>query len=421
VARYRRKLGRWWQLVACMVAMTAIANLQYTWTLFTLPLSEGLKAKLSDIQLAFTLFVLTQSWLVPFEGYLVDRLGAPIIVSVGGVLVGLSWVGSGLAGSLPALYVCYILGGIGVGTVYGACVGSALKWFPDRRGLAAGLVVGAYGSGAALTVVPIQRVIEQRGYRNAFITWGIVQGIVVMALAWFMTAPPHRWHPRRLEKVAGNQQRVQQTAVSFTPLQMVKTGAFCLMYLMSTLVTFGGLLVTSQLKPIAAAYGLDTTVVAFGVSALALALMLNLILSGLTRPFWGWVSDYIGRYRMMAIAFGLGALSIYGLLELVRNPAWFVILSGMTVFAWGATFVLFSAAVGDLFGSRFATTNNGILYTSKGVSAIFAGWGAAKLLEATGSWRPVLWVGVLGNLLAAILALFFLKPLVARVTTGPIA
>jgi OFA family oxalate/formate antiporter-like MFS transporter len=399
-----------------MVAMSAIASLQYTWTLFTLPLAEGLKARLSEIQLAFTLFILTQSWLVPFEGYLVDRLGAPRIVSAGGLLVGLSWVGSGLADSLPALYGCYILGGIGVGTVYGACVGAALKWFPDRRGLAAGLVVGAYGSGAALTVIPIQRLIQQRGYQAAFISWGIVQGIVLMALAWFITAPPRRWQPRSMESAAGDQPRLPQAVLSYTPLQMVRTGAFSLMYLMSTLVIFGGLLVTSQLKPIAAAYGLDTTVVAFGVNALALALMFNLILSGLTRPFWGWVSDHIGRYNMMAIAFGLGAVAIFGLLELVRHPVWFVILSGITVFAWGATFVLFSAAVADLFGSRFATTNNGLLYTSKGVASIFAGWGAARLLEAMGSWTPIFWAAAAGNLVAALLALFCLKPMAARVS-----
>jgi len=419
VPRYKRVGNRWWQLAAWMGAMIAIASVQYTWTLFTIPLAKALDARLSEVQVAFSLFVLAQSWLVPFEGYLVDRLGARLIVSVGGLLVGLSWVGSGLADSLSALYVCYILGGIGVGTVYGACVGAALKWFPDKRGLAAGLVVGAYGSGAALTVIPIQRLIQQRGYQVAFITWGIVQGIVVMALAWFMAAPPRRWHLRRLEGAAGDQPLLPQSAVGYTPLQMVRTGAFSLMYLMSTLVTFGGLLVTSQLKPIAAAYGLDTTVVAFGISALVLALMFTLVLGGLARPFWGWVSDHIGRYNMMAFAFGLGAVSIFGLLELPRNPVWFVILSGMTVFAWGATFVLFSAAVGDLFGSRFATPNNGILYTSKGVASIFAGWGAARLVEAMGSWNPVLWVAAAGNLVAALLAIFCLKPMAARVMAGP--
>jgi OFA family oxalate/formate antiporter-like MFS transporter len=409
--------NRWWQLVACMVAMTASANLQYTWTLFTIPLSRGLNAKLSDIQIAFTLFVLTQSWLVPFEGYLVDRLGARIVVTTGGLLVGLSWIGSGLAQSLPALYAWYLLGGAGVGAVYGACVGTVLKWFPDRRGLAAGLVVGAYGSGAVLTVLPIQRMIEHSGYNSAFITWGVLQGVVVVALAWLMVAPPTSWKPGGWRQTAANpRQRVEQSVVSYTPLQMLKMGTFHVMYLVSALVTFGGLVVTAQLQPIAAAYGLDKTVVIAGVSAVALALMLNLIVGGLTRPFWGWLSDHIGRYNTMALAFGLGALAILALVHLVHHAMWFVILSGLTVFAWGATFVLFSAAIGDVFGSEYAATNNGVQYTSKGVASIFAGWGAAKLLEATGSWIPVLWIAFGCNLLAAILAFFWLKPMVARIT-----
>lgn len=410
--------NRWWQLVACIIAMTASANLQYTWTLFTIPLSRGLNAKLSDVQIAFTLFVLAQSWLVPFEGYLVDRLGARIIVTAGGLLVGLSWVGSGLAQSLPALYAWYLLGGAGVGAVYGACVGSVLKWFPDRRGLAAGLAVGAYGSGAALTVIPIQRMIERSGYHSAFIIWGIVQGIVLMGMAWFMVAPLPGWKPVGWEHAEIKiRERVEQSVVSYTPLQMVRTSTFYLMYLMSILVTFGGLVVTAQLKPIAAAYGLDRTVGLLGVSALALALMVNLISGGLARPFWGWVSDRIGRYNTMAIAFGLGALAVLGLVYLVQQPFWFVLLSAGTVFTWGATFVLFSAATGDVFGSQYAATNNGIQYTAKGVSSIFAGWGAAKLLEVTGSWTPVLWAAFACNLLAAILAFLWLKPMVARITT----
>lgn len=290
-------INRWWQLSACMIAMVAIANLQYTWTLFTVPLSAGLNAKLSDVQLAFTLFIMTQSWLVPVEGFLVDRLGARIVVAVGGLLVGLSWVGSGLAQSLRALYTWYVLGGVGVGAVYGACVGTVLKWFPDRRGLAAGLVVGAYGSGAVLTVLPIQRMIEHSGYRSTFITWGIVQGIVVTLLARLMVGPPSSWKPAGFQQAAAKaRERVHQSLVSYTPLQMLTSGTSYLMYLSSVLMTFGGLVVTAQLKPIAAAYGLDKGVVILGVNALALALMLNLISTGTTRPFWGWLSDHIGRY-----------------------------------------------------------------------------------------------------------------------------
>jgi OFA family oxalate/formate antiporter-like MFS transporter len=232
-----------------------------------------------------------------------------------------------------------------------------------------------------------------------------------------MVGPPSSWKPAGFQQAAARaSERVHQSLVSYTPLQMLKSGTFYLMYLSSVLVTFGGLVVTAQLKPIAAAYGLDKGVVILGVNALALALMLNLISTGTTRPFWGWLSDHIGRYNTMALAFSLGAIAILAMVELVHHPIWFMLLSGLTVFAWGATFVLFSAAVGDVFGSEYAATNNGIVYTSKGVASIFSGWGAARLLEATGSWLPVLWAAFACNLLDAILAFFCLKPMVARMT-----
>jgi OFA family oxalate/formate antiporter-like MFS transporter len=410
-------MERWWQLVACMVAMVAIANLQYSWTLFSVPLSAGLNAKLSEVQLAFTLFITTQSWLVPVEGYLVDRLGARGVVAAGGLLVGASWIGSGLARSLTALYASYALGGAGVGAVYGACVGTVLKWFPDRRGLAAGLIVGAYGSGAVFTVLPIQRMIEHSGYRFTLIAWGVILGVVITVLARFMVGPPSSWRPGGRQSVAvTSQERVHQSLVSYTPGQMLKTGAFYLMYLSSVLITFGGLVVTAQLGPIAASYGLEKDAVFLGVNALALALILNLISTGPTRPFWGWLSDRIGRYNTMTLAFALGALALLILVEMVQRPLWFMLLSALTVFTWGAAFVLFSAAVGDVFGTEYAATNNGIVYTSKGVASIFAGWGAARLVELTGSWLPVLWTAFACNLLAAALAFFCLKPMVGRIT-----
>jgi OFA family oxalate/formate antiporter-like MFS transporter len=362
-----------------------------------------------------------ETWLVPFEGYLVDRFGARLIVSMGGILVGLSWIGSGMVHSLGALYVIYGLGGLGAGAVYGACVGTALKWFPDRRGLAAGATAGAYGFGTALTVIPIQRMIAGSGYESAFIVWGVIQGIVVIAAAQFMVPPPKGWRPAGFEQLALKlKDTVQQSVRSFTPMQMLETGTFWMMYTIMTLVAFGGLMVTAQLKPIAAAYQLDKTVVLLGITALGLALMLDRILNGLTRPFWGWVSDHIGRYNTMAIAFTGEALAILALLRLVHHPVWFVVLTGFTFFAWGEIFSLFPAAIGDVFGPDYATTNYGIQYTAKGLASIFAGWGAAAIMEAAGSWIPVFWVAVVCDLVAAGLALFWLKPLVVKITSRPL-
>jgi OFA family oxalate/formate antiporter-like MFS transporter len=301
---------------------------------------------------------------------------------------------------------------VGCGAVYGACMGMALKWFPDHRGLAAGMTAGAYGFGTALTVIPIQRMIASSGYQTAFIFWGVIQGLVVLAIVQFVRSPDPAWKPPNWKPPPGVEKGMAH--VSYTPAQMVRSGIFYLMYFMMALVAFGGLMVTAQLKPIAASYGLDKGVFWIGLSALSLALMMDRILNGLTRPWWGWVSDHIGRYNTMAIAFALEGTGIIALTQLVHRPVWFVLLTGLTFFAWGEIFSLFPASIGDIFGPKFATTNYGIQYTSKGLASIFAGWGAAALMQAYGSWIPVLWCAVVCDLSAAALAFFALKPLVAR-------
>jgi OFA family oxalate/formate antiporter-like MFS transporter len=415
VAGDTRVVNRWLQLLACVLAMGAIANLQYAWTLFTTPLAAGLEARLSAIQLAFTLFILAETWLVPVEGYLIDRFGARLVVSLGSILVALGWVGAGWANSVTQLYVWYTLGGVGAGAVYGASIGTALKWFPDKRGLATGLVAGAYGVATAITVLPIQNMIESSGYRSAFIFWGIVQGVLVLLAAQFMRKPAPGWKPAGWAGAAGGGSVAQSTR-NYTPGQMVRTLTFWVLYFMMAAVAFGGLMVTAQLKPMAVDYGMDKTIVWFGMTALSLALVLDRIMNGFTRPFWGWVSDHIGRYNTMGITFMLEAAGILALSQLVAYPIWFVILSGFVFFAWGNIYSLFPAAVADLFGPEYATTNYGIQYTAKGTASIFAAWGASALVEMTGSWGPVLWVAVLCDLLAALLALFWLKPLVQRLT-----
>jgi OFA family oxalate/formate antiporter-like MFS transporter len=413
-------VNRWLQLVAAIVAMMAIANLQYAWTLFTTPLSSALNVTLSAVQLAFTLFVLAETFLVPVEGYLIDRFGARKIVSIGGVLVGLGWFGSGLTDSVGGLYFWYTLGGVGAGAVYGAAMGTALKWFPDRRGLAAGLTAGAYGFGTALTVLPISRMIDTSGYQSAFLVWGCIQGVIVILAAQFLRKPSAGWRPAGWDPDVAKS-KVVQTTVSYSPMQMVKTSSFWVLYSMMTMVAFGGLMVTAQLRPIAASFGMDRTVVFLGVTALGLALIMDRILNGLTRPFWGWVSDHIGRYNTMAIAFTLEAAAIFMLVQLIDHPLWFVIISGFVFFAWGEIYSLFPAAIGDLFGPKYATTNYGLQYTSKGVASIFAGWGAAKLVEITGSWLPVLWTAIALDALAAGLAFFWLKPLAVRTIARSLA
>jgi OFA family oxalate/formate antiporter-like MFS transporter len=276
--------------------MLAIANLQYAWTMFTIDLTKSLNAPLDAVQWALTFFIIAQTGLFPISAYLVDRVGPRIVVALASVLVGAGWIGAGFANSLLVLYVVYGIGGLGAGAVYSACVGVAMKWFPERRGLCVGLVAGSYGFGTALTGIPIDRMIKTSGYRSAFITWGIVQGLVVLAAAQFLRMPPTGWLPAGWEAMKAKVRRkVQQSSRDFTPKEMLRSGAFYLLYLMMTLVTASGLMMTAQLKPIAVTYGFDKYVVFGSFTILTLTLLLNQVLNGSARPFFGWVSDHLGR------------------------------------------------------------------------------------------------------------------------------
>jgi MFS transporter, OFA family, oxalate/formate antiporter len=408
--------NRWIQLVAGIVAMMAVANLQYAWTLFTKPIQAHLHVTLVAVQWTFTLFIALETWLVPFEGYLVDRIGPRLMLGAGSIMVALGWIGSGRAETIGSLYFWYGVGGIGAGIVYGGTIGNALKWFPDHRGLCVGLTAGAYGIGTATTIAPIAAMLKTSGYQHTFIFWGIIQGIVVLVAALFLARPPVGWTPPNWkEKAAKIKAKVNTAAVDMTPLQMLRQPSFYLIYLMMTMLAFGGLVVTAQLNPMASSYHVDNVVVAFGMTALVLAITVDRLLNGLTRPFWGWVSDNIGRENAMFISFVLEAIAVYALLQLIKYPVWFVVMSGLCFFAWGNIFSLFPSITGDLYGNKWATTNYGIVYTAKGVAAAFAGPGAAWMYAKTGSWTKVFWAMIVCDLIAAFMALLWLKPVAARV------
>ena len=407
--------ARWLQLLACIIAMLAIANLQYAWTLFTTDITKSLHASLDAVQWTLTFFIIAQTGLFPINAFLVDRYGPRIVVTIASALVGVGWIGAGLANSLSTLYVAYALGGVGAGAVYSATVGIAMKWFPDRRGLCVGLVAGSYGFGTALTSKPIEQMINASGYQSAFIFWGIIQGIVVLVAAQFLRLPPAGWAPPNWEAIKVKVQRkVHQSSRDYTPKEMLQSGSFYMLYLMMTLVTASGLMMVGQLKPICVTYGFDKYALFGGFTVLSLTIMLNQVLNGSARPFFGWVSDQLGRYDTMAMVFILEAVAITALAIFVNHPIWFVALSGLMFFAWGDIYSLFPAAIADIFGSKHSTTNYGIQYTSKGIGSILALPGAAWLMSASGSWAPVFWTAVACNIIAAGLAVFWLKPRVAR-------
>src|SRR6204780_145386 len=411
--------NRWIQLTAGIFAMMAVANLQNAWTLCTKPIQAHLHVSLEAVQWPIFLFVPLQTWLVPFEGYLVDRIGPRLMLGFGAILAGLGWIGSGKAKTLHALYFWYGLGGIGAGAVYGGTIGNALKWFPDHRGLCVGLTAGAFGIGTATTIAPIAAMLKSSGYQHTFIFWGIIQGVVVLASSLFLARPPLGWTPPNWkEKEAKIKARVKTSAVDMTPWKMLRQPSFYVIYMMMTMLAFGGIVVTVQLNPMASSYHVDKVVVLWGMTALVLAITVDRILNGLTRPFWGWVSDHIGRENAIFIAFVLEAIAVYALLQLINHPVWFVVLSGLCFFAWGNIFSLFPSLTGDLYGRKWATTNYGIVYTAKGVAAAFAGPGAAWLFAKTGSWTKVFWAMIVCDLLAAFMALFWLKPMAARAVRG---
>ena len=401
---------RWGQLVLGIICMVMIANLQYGWTLFVGPIDQKYQWGRAAIQVAFTIFVLTETWLVPIEGYLIDKFGPRMMISGSGALVAIAWVVNSVADSLFLLYVGAAIGGIGAGVIYGGAVGNALKWFPDRRGLAAGLTAAGFGAGSALTVIPIANMIKSSGYESAFLWFGLGQGIVVMLVALLLRAPEAG------EVVAPVAPAVQQTRRDYSPTEALKTPVFWVMYAMFVMVGAGGLMAVAQLAPIASDFKVDAipvSILGLTLPALTFALTIDRVLNGLCRPFFGWVSDQIGRENTMFIAFFIEGVGIYALLLFAGSPMLFVILSGLVFFAWGEIYSLFPATCTDIYGRKFATTNYGMLYTAKGTAALLVPL-ANMLTNATGSWHAVFYVASILNLVAAVMALVVLKPMRIR-------
>ncbi|TCK23155.1 OFA family oxalate/formate antiporter-like MFS transporter [Ancylobacter aquaticus] len=401
---------RWLQLVFGVICMCMIANMQYGWTFFVNPMQEAHGWDRAAIQVAFSIFIVTETWLVPVEGWFVDKYGPRVVVLFGGVFCGLAWVINSYADTLTMLYVGAALGGVGAGAVYGTCVGNSLKWFPDRRGLAAGITAAGFGAGSALTVIPIQNMIKNQGYEAAFFYFGVGQGIVITLVALFLAAPKKEQIVAFAAKAIA---KVSQSARDFAPKEMLSTPLFWVMYAMFVMMAAGGLMATAQLGPIAKDFGIaDIPVSLIGITlpALTFAAAIDRVLNGLTRPFFGWVSDQIGRENTMFVAFAIEGVGIYALSVLGHNPVMFVILTGLVFFAWGEIYSLFPAMCGDAFGSKFATTNAGLLYTAKGTAALIVPF-TSILTTVTGSWHAVFITAAVLNIVAAVMALAVLKPL----------
>jgi len=397
----------WVQLILGIICMASVANMQYGWTLFVNPIDAHFHWGRASIQVAFSIFVLLETWLVPVEGYLVDRFGPRPIVMAGAILVAIAWSINSQASSLAALYFAAALGGVGTGAVYGTCVGNALKWFPTRRGLAAGFTAAGFGAGAALTIKPISAMIDTSGYQHAFLFFGLLQGAIVFVVSWaLLVAPP--------SYLAAAPKR-SQSARSFTWTEVFRSPVFWVMYLMFWLIASGGLVMIASMAPLAKDLGVAKVPVdLFGVTMAAgvFAITLNRIFDGVGRPFFGWVSDNIGRENTMAIAFVIGALCFFIISRAGTHPVVFVLVTAVYFGVFGEIYSLFPATQGDTFGARYATTNAGILYTAKGAGSLIVPFAVA--LATSRGWGPVFSIGMIFNLLAAGIGLFILKPMRVR-------
>jgi MFS transporter, OFA family, oxalate/formate antiporter len=407
--------NRWFQLVAALIAMIMIANLQYSWTLFVRPLQTETGWRLSDIQFAFTLFILFQTWVQPIDGWMIDRLGPRWFISAAGLLCGIGWAGLGYATTLPQLYFLYCLAGMGAAFVYSGSIGSALKWFKDRRGLASGIMAGGFGGGTALFIPVISSLIQSSGYQSAFIATGIFQGVIIVIVAQFLRHPPHTAEVAAPKPASA---AVSQLGTRhFTTAEMLRTPQFYMMYAAFVLMATGGLLVTAQAGPIAQSWG-------YTAAVLTLAASLSPLANAGARIFWGGVSDKLGRETTMVLTFTLQAICLFLVLALGQfSSTWFVITLVLVYFTWGQVYSIFPSTVGDYFGSRHATSNYAVLYTAKGVASIIGGWFGAMLYEQFGTWSVGFYGSAVMALIAAGLA-FKLRSSMApsRVTIGvPVA
>jgi OFA family oxalate/formate antiporter-like MFS transporter len=397
---------RWVQLAAGVICMMAISSPQYVWTLFTKPLLAQFGGTLSQLQVTFSLLIVLQTFLSPFQGFLVERFGPRLLLSVGALLTGGSWVLAAKATSMVGIYLTYgLIGGIGTGIIYVGIVGLMVKWFPDKRGFATGLVAAGYGMGAIVTTFPISASLAASGYQHVMLTYGLIIGAFGLVAAQALKRPPAGW--------MAEHGPVATAKVDTSPRQMLKTPVFWLMFLMMTMMSTSGLMVISQMGSFAKDFGVTGTVV-LGMAALPLALTIDRFTNGLTRPFFGWVSDCIGRENTMAVAFGLEGLAMIIWLLTRDNALLFVLMSGVVFFGWGEIFSLFPSTLTDTFGTRDATTNYGFLYIAQGVGSVFGGPLAALLHETTGSWIPVFQVVIAFDLITALLAFFVLRPMRRR-------
>lgn len=406
--------SRWVQLVGGIIAMIVISNYQYAFTLF----SPGMKQTFTGVPYAkiaavFAALIAFETWPMPVSGYFIDKFGIRKLMIVGSVLILAGWVLSGTIAESPLdLYIYYgAISGTGCGIIYISCVANALKWFPDRRGLAAGLTAAGFGGGAALTVIPVAHTIHNVGWAKAMVIWGIAQGLIALIVSFFLHHPPTGWLPAGWDSSKQVKRAVVQSKVNYTWYQMLLRPEFYLLYVMFICANLGGLMATANLSQIAKSLSVSNATI-LGLAIVPLTVTLTSICNALSRIAWGSVSDRLGRERTMFVVFGVEAILVLAVTRISGHPIAFFVLFPMIFLFWGEIYSLFSATSGDVFGPKNASVNYGFLYTSKGLASFLASFGAAALAaHFAGSFSASFYISAVLCGLSSLLALFVLRPL----------
>lgn len=381
VPEVSKKLRYRWFILSLAILLNMVVSIyQYSWSLFADNLHQELGWSLAAVSLTFTIFQLT-NFSQPFSGALADARGPKGVGIAGALLVGLGFLLSSQASAPWQLWVCFGMGGIGVGAVSGLAVAAGIKWFPDKRGLASGLTAFGYGSGTAIFNWMIQDFLGSFGVRSTFIYLGLLMLAILLPAVLLFKYPPDAWTPAP----AGLSPGSSRVPIDYTPGEMLRTYQWFLIYFsfsfsMSTILVFA-----AQIKMIAREFGIPQT-------HFDLLLVLFPLGNGISRIFGGAVSDRIGRERTMVIFYVLLGFFLFGLISFGTNPVVFVIFVFLCALLGGSPFPLYSAIIGDYYGSKYATTNFGITQTAKAWAGLFSGWVCGFLVALVGSYKLPLFI-----------------------------
>lgn len=386
--------NRWVQLIVAIIIMVLIAGVEYGWSKYANPLTKELHAPLDAVQYAFTIGIIAWGIGQPAVGFVVDRIGPRWVTVACGFAVGIGWAMMGQVHSLAGLYFWYFIAGLGGGLVYGVAIGTSTRWFPDKRGLANGLVAAGFGAGS-LVFLPIITSSLKHSVSAAFFNVGIVQLVVIVILAFVL-----KWPVK--EKVQKVKKVVQEG--DLTPGQILQTGQFWLLWVTFFGMQLGGLLLAANAVPIAKDFGITA---AFITAALTMQNLAN----GGSRILWGWISDHLGRYRTMGLGFFLNAVVFVLFPTLAKSGTGYVLAVTLAFLTWGEIYSLFPSVSADVFGTTYSTTSYGLLYTAKGVGGVFGGGFGAYIAMKMG-WQGSFTIAAVFALFSSIMAIFVIPRLV---------